>query len=55
MVDIDTDIEESWLRPREGFRAEEEEEEEDSVNFGKTCVDRLVSSIGEEVMLPLIS
>jgi len=55
MVDIDTDIEESWLRPKEGFRSEEEEEEEDSVNFGKTCVDRLVSSIGEEVMLPLIS
>jgi hypothetical protein len=29
MIDIDEDIEESWLRPKEGFRADEEEEEED--------------------------
>lgn len=55
MIDIDEDIEESWMRPKEGFRADEEEEEEDSVHFGKTCVDRLVSSIGEEIMLPLLS
>lgn len=55
MIDIDEDIEESWMRPKEGFKADEEEEEEDSVHFGKTCVDRLVSSIGEETMLPLLS
>ena len=55
MIDIESDIEESWMRPREGFRADEEEEEEDSVHFGKSCVDRLVSSIGEEIMLPLLS
>lgn len=55
MIDIDSDIEESWMRPKEGFKADEEEEEEDSVHFGKTCVDRLVSSIGEEIMLPLLS
>ena len=30
------------------------DEEEDNVNFGKGCVDRLVSSIGDEIMLPLI-
>jgi hypothetical protein len=55
MIDIDSDIEESWMKPKEGFKADEEEEEEDSVHFGKTCVDRLVSSIGEETMLPLLS
>ena len=55
MIDIDEDIDESWMRPKEGFRADEEEEEDDSVHFGKTCVDRLVSSIGEEIMLPLLS
>ena len=55
MIDIDKDIEESWLKPKEGFRADEEEEEEDSVHFGKTCVDRLVSSVGDEIMLPLLS
>lgn len=55
MIDIDEDIEESWMRPKEGFKVEEEEEEEDSVHFGKVQVDRLVSAIGEEVMLPLLS
>jgi len=48
MIDIDEDIESSWLTPKEGFKADEDEEEEDSVHFGKTCVDRLVSSVGEE-------
>jgi len=55
MIDIDEDVEESWMRPREGFKIEEEEEEEDSVHFGKVQVDRLVSCIGEEIMLPLLS
>jgi importin-5 len=55
MIDIDSDIDESWMKPKEGFKAEEEEEDEDAVHFGKTCVDRLVSSIGDEIMLPLLS
>ncbi len=55
MIDIDDEIEKSWLKPKEGFRVEEDEEEDDSVAFGKTCVDRLVSSVGEELMLPLLS
>ena len=55
MIDIDEDIEESWLRPKEGFRADEEEQEDDAVHFGKTCVDRLVSSVGEDIILPLLS
>jgi len=55
MIDIDEDIEESWMRPKEGFKSEEEEEEEDSVHFGKNCVDRIVSSVGEDVILPLLS
>ncbi len=53
MIDIDADIEASWLSPREGFQ-QDGDEEEDHVAFGKNCVDRLVSSIGEEIMLPLI-
>lgn len=55
MIDIDSDIDESWLTPKEGFRADEEEEEDDSVHFGKTCVDRLVSCVGDEIILPLLS
>jgi hypothetical protein len=53
MIDIDEDISAEWLKPKEGFQ-QEGDEEEDHVSFGKSCVDRLVSSIGEEKMLPLI-
>ena len=55
MIDIDSDIDESWMKPKDGFKADEEEEEEDNVHFGKTCVDRLVSSVGEDIILPLLS
>lgn len=55
MIDIDTDIDESWMRPKEGFSFEEDEDEDDAVNFGKSCVDRLISSVGEDIAVPLIS
>lgn len=35
MIDIDEDVDESWMKPKDGFKIEEEEEEEDSVHFGK--------------------
>lgn len=41
------------MKPKEGF-TQDGDEEEDHVAFGKTCVDRLVSSIGDKEMLPLI-
>lgn len=52
MIDIDEDIDADWMSPKEGYSIEEDEE--DNVKFGQTCVDRLVSCIGEEIMLPLI-
>ena len=55
MIDIDEEIDTQWLKPKEGFSVAEDEEEEDAVAFGKTCVDRLVSSVGEDIMLPLLS
>jgi len=53
MIDIDDDIPQDWLSPKEGF-TQDGDEEEDYVQFGQNCVDRLVSSIGDGVMLPLI-
>ena len=52
MIDIDIEIENDWLCPKEGFAGEDEEE--DNVNFGKTAVDRLVAGVGDAQMLPLI-
>lgn len=55
MIDIDEEIDVTWLRPKEGFRIDEDEEDEDDVSFGKSCIDRLVASLGDEKMLPLLS
>jgi hypothetical protein len=56
MVDIDQDIEESWMKPREGFKDNDEGEEgEDNVNFGKGCIDQLISAVGDEICLPILS
>ena len=45
MIDIDAEIDNEWLSPREGFAGEDEDE--DNVNFGKTAVDRLVAGVGD--------
>ena len=52
MIDIDEDIDNDWMCPKEGYAGEDEEE--DNVNFGKQAVDRLVAGVGDGIMLPLI-
>ena len=54
MIDIDEEIDQSWLVPKEGYVDGGEDEEEDNVTFGKGLVDRLVAGIGDVIMLPLI-
>jgi hypothetical protein len=54
MIDIDDDIDESWMNPKEGFKESEEDEDEDNVTFGKYSVDRLIGSLGTEKMIPLL-
>jgi hypothetical protein len=47
MIDIDDEIEESWMRPKEGFKDDEYGEDgEDNVSFGKTCIDKIISAVG---------
>jgi len=54
MIDIDSDIDASWLNPKEGYKISDDDNEDDSVHFGKQCIDRLVGSVGEDKMLPLL-
>lgn len=53
MVDIDEDIDETWGDPKDPAQVKEEVEE-DTVVFGKEVIDRLFSSVGEDIMLPLV-
>jgi len=56
MIDIDEDVEASWMKPREGFRdADDGEDGEDNVNFGKGCIDKIISAVGDEICLPSLS
>ena len=56
MVDISQTIDEEWEKPKEGFSEDiEEDAEYESVRFGTNGIDRLISSVGSEAMLPLVS
>jgi len=56
MVEIDTDITDEWKQPPEGYNDDIEEDADlEVVRFGMSAVDRLISAIGEKVMLPVLS
>lgn len=56
MFDIEDEIDESWLQPKEGYRESAEGDDgEDNVNFGKGCIDKIISAIGDTLCLPLLS
>lgn len=56
MVDIDENIDEEWLKPKEGFNdSGQADEGEDNVNFGKSSIDKIISAVGEAKCLPLLS
>jgi len=57
MIDIDPDIDEDWLKPVEGFKDNNdgENDQEDNVNFGKGCIDKIISAVGDEICLPYLS
>ena len=56
MIDIDQDIEDEWCKPKEGFKDQDDGDEgEDNVNFGKGCIDKIISAVGDEICLPLLS
>jgi len=58
MIDIDDQIEDSWMKPKEGFKDKENTEDmdcEDNVDFGKGCIDKIISAVGDTICLPLMS
>ncbi len=56
MVEIDDTIEESWSFPPEGYNDDIEEDSDlEMVRFGMSAVDRLISAIGQKILLPVFS
>ena len=58
MIDIDEEITEAWMKPKEGFKDKENSDDldcEDNVDFGKGCIDKIISAVGDQTCLPLMS
>jgi len=56
MIDIDPEIDEEWCKPADGFKdTNDGEDNEDNVNFGKGCIDKIISAVGDELCLPMLS
>lgn len=56
MVDIEQEVDPAWEKPIEGFNEDVEEDDElEIVRYGTNAIDRLISSIGEKDMLPVLS
>lgn len=56
MILIEDEIEEEWMKPKEGYNEDFEEDSDlEVVRFGMNAVDRLISAIGEKDALPVLS
>jgi hypothetical protein len=56
MVEIETEITQEWNHPPEGYNDDIEDDSDlEVVRFGMSAVDRLISAIGEKIMLPILS
>lgn len=65
MIDIDEEIDDDWKVPPEGFSEDIEDDSDFEVyiiflyiqttRFGMGAIDRIIGSIGEKEMLPIVS
>lgn len=56
MIQISEDISDSWKQPPEGFNDDIEQDDDcETIRFGMSSIDRLIESLGEKEMLPILS
>lgn len=56
MIEISSDITEEWMRPEEGYNEDMEDDEDfETTRFGMGAIDRLIYTIGEQELLPILS
>ncbi len=54
MVSIDEDVDPAWMKPKEGYNIEEDMNPDDNVNFGANSFDRLLGSIDDDDIFPVM-
>lgn len=56
MIQISNEVSEEWKKPAEGFNDDIEQDDDcETTRFGMSSIDRLIESIGEKEMLPILS
>lgn len=56
MIEISEEITEAWMKPDEGYNDDMEDDEDfETTRFGMGAIDRLIYTIGEEELLPILS
>lgn len=56
MIQIEEDITEEWQRPKEGFNDDIDEDADfETTRFGMSSINRLISTVGDKEVLPVIS
>lgn len=56
MIEIDEEISDEWKQPPEGFNEDIEEDADfETTRFGMNAIDRLIDSIGDKEVLPILS
>lgn len=60
MLSVDKEVDATWLRPPEGYKEREDEDEDedeieiDYAKIGRKVIQRLIESIGDTYLLPLV-
>ena len=56
MVDIDSDVTDEWKSPEEGYNDDMEDDEDfETTRFGMGAIDRIIYSVGDKEVLPILS
>ncbi len=56
MININNEISNEWANPPEGYNDDNQDDEDQEItNYGMNSIDRLISSIGENELFPVIS
>ncbi len=56
MIEIDSDVTEEWKKPEEGYTDDMEDDEDfETTKFGMGAIDRIIFSVGDKEVLPILS
>lgn len=56
MIEIDNNVTEEWKKPIEGYNDDMEDDEDfETTKFGMGAIDRIIFSVGDKEVLPILS